>query len=83
MNGKAETAFQLLKEAMAKPLRLTRPRSDLTFVLQTDASHAGMSAVFYQESADGEKYVTFHVNVKLKYAERNYHINELGCYAAV
>lgn len=78
----AENAFQALKGIITGPLTLARPQVDLPFVLQTDASNIGMSAVLYQE-VQGKKQIVSHVSAKFKGAELHYHVNELECLAAV
>ena len=50
-------AFHELKQALCKDPVLVAPNKDLPFILDTDASNTGLSAVLSQLSPDGERVV--------------------------
>lgn len=81
-NREAELAFEKLKEEASRDLILSRPNFKNRFILQTDASKVGMAAVLYQEE-EGEKKIISYISAKFNNTEKNYHINEAECYAAV
>lgn len=72
----AEVAFENLKEALAKPLTLSRPDPRLPFHLQTDASMHGMGAVVYQITPEGERRIISCASAKFTATEQKYHCNE-------
>ncbi|KAH1016964.1 hypothetical protein HUJ05_007705 [Dendroctonus ponderosae] len=78
----AEEAFEQTKKAVASAQPLSRPDFAKEFVLQTDASSIGMSAVLYQ--LDGEKrLIISFASAKFKPAETRYHVNEQECLALI
>ena len=78
-----EKAFSDVKEAVAQPVALHRPDPSRKFVLQTDASQIGMSAVLYQEKEDGTRQIVSHASAKFGPTESKYHVNEQECLALV
>ncbi|CAB0039647.1 unnamed protein product [Trichogramma brassicae] len=80
----AQAAFENVKAAFEQPLRLARPRSDMTFVLQTDASARGMGAVLYQQGEESEdRRIIAYASAKFSTTESRYHCNEQECLAVV
>lgn len=79
----ANAAFLAIKEAAARPMFLHRPDFKLPFVLQTDASGIGGSAVLYQEGPAQERHVVSYASVRFNKTEQKYHINEQECLAVV
>lgn len=77
-----EVAFENVKEAAAKAKPLSRPDFSKTFILQTDASAVGMSAVLYQEEGERRQIISY-ASAKFKPAEQRYHVNEQECLALV
>lgn len=77
-----ETAFERIKSGAAAARPLSRPNFNHPFILQTDASAIGMSAVLYQE-IEGKRHVISHASAKFKPAEQKYHVNEQECLALV
>ena len=82
-NQNADYAFRQLKEILSGRLELHRPDFSKQFILQTDASLLGLSAVLYQMGDEGQKYIVSYASNTLSPAERRYHINELECLAVV
>ncbi len=78
----ADEAFKKVKNVIAQAQPLSRPDFGKTFVLQTDASSIGMSAVLYQEEGE-RRFIISHASAKFKPAETKYHINEQECLALV
>lgn len=79
----AQQAFEEVKAAFRRPLRLSRPDANLPMILQTDASQKGLGAVLYQCTEAGERRIISYASAKLHEAEKNYHSNELECLAVV
>lgn len=77
-----EEAFEKVKIAASEAKALSRPDFQKTFILQTDASNLGMSAVLFQE-ADGKRQIISYASAKFKEAEIKYHVNEQECLALV
>lgn len=77
-----EQAFQAIKTALSQPLSLHRPDMKFPFVLQTDASSIGISAVLYQE-IQKERHIISYSSAKLTPTQQKYHINEQECLAIV
>ena len=75
-------SFQTLKKALTQPPVCTLPEIKKPFVLQTDASEAGIGAVLCQEEA-GELKMCLCASKKLNKAERNYSIIEKECLAVI
>lgn len=82
-NQEANSAFIKLKDILSGPLELHRPDFLRKFILQTDASMLGLSAVLYQMGDNGERQIISYSSNTLSPAERRYHINELECLAIV
>lgn len=78
----AQAAFDAIKAACSKPLRLHRPDFALPFTLQTDASGIGVAAVLYQK-VNGERRVISYASAALDETQKKYHANELECFAIV
>uniref|UniRef100_V5GSD8 RNA-directed DNA polymerase n=1 Tax=Anoplophora glabripennis TaxID=217634 RepID=V5GSD8_ANOGL len=78
----AQEAFDRVKEAMARPLELSRPDPNKPFCLQTDASSLGMAAVLFQEEENRRRIIAY-ASAKFTATERRYHINEQEVLAAV
>ncbi|GFR31868.1 retrovirus-related Pol polyprotein from transposon opus [Trichonephila clavata] len=66
-----EVAFTSLKEALTSASILSYPDPDKQFILDTDASHANVGAVLFQE-IDGQKRVIAYWSKCLSKPERNY-----------
>lgn len=77
-----EQAFQRIKHILSQPLQLHRPDMRLPFILQTDASGIGISAVLYQEDNKARRVVSYS-SAKLTEAQQKYHINEQECLAII
>ena len=60
----AEESFLKIKELMKQPLELSRPNTQLPFILQTDASAKGMEAVLHQEDKERKKHINSYANAK-------------------
>lgn len=75
-------AFDKVKEAFTKLEPLHRPKADLPYVLQTDASKIGLGATLYQQ--DGEqKRIIANISATLNDAETRYSSNEKECLAVL
>ncbi|GJR71132.1 putative reverse transcriptase domain-containing protein [Tanacetum coccineum] len=73
--GKAEAAFQLLKQKLCSASILDLPEGSENFVVYYDASHKGLGAILMQK----EKFIAY-ASRQLKIHEKNYteHDLELG-----
>jgi transposase InsO family protein len=78
----AQTAFIKLKEALLSAPCLYAPDFKRPFILQTDASGDGISAVLVQQFDDGEHPIAY-VSRQLNKAEKNYAATEWECLAVV
>ena len=78
----AEEAYGKLKKEIAKYPVLRLPQLDKTFILATDASDKGISAVLMQEHGDG-KFPVIYISRKLNPAETRYSTIEKECLALV
>lgn len=74
-----QRAFEEVKEALSKPIPLSRPDFEKTFIIQTDASQIGMAAVLYQEEPDGSRRIISHISAKFNPTTQKYHVNEQEC----
>lgn len=72
-----ENAFNGTKDAVAKSKPLNRPNLAERFILQTDASMAGMAAVLYQEEGQIRRIISY-TSAKFKPNERRLHVNAAG-----
>ena len=72
----AQKAFENIKEAFSRPLKLSRPTSELSYILQTDASLRGMGIVLYQEPSPSQKKIIAYASAKFNEAVSRYHCNE-------
>nr|GFB66760.1 putative reverse transcriptase domain-containing protein [Tanacetum cinerariifolium] len=70
--GKAEAAFQLLKQKLCSALILALPEGSENFVVYCDASHKGLGAVLMQK----EKVIAY-ASRQLKVHEKNYTTHDL------
>nr|XP_034325279.1 uncharacterized protein LOC105323550 isoform X4 [Crassostrea gigas] len=77
-----ENAFTSLKYALMVTPVLKLPDISKPFILQTDASDAGVGAVLLQEE-DGVKKPVFYASQKLKSHQLSYSTIEKECYAIV
>lgn len=77
-----DEAFDKVKIVAAQAKPLSRPDFTKKFILQTDASSIGMSAVLFQED-NGQRKIISYASAKFKEAERRYHVNEQECLALV
>jgi hypothetical protein len=78
-----QEAFNTLKDAISRPLKLHRPLPNLKYVLQTDASKFGVGAVLYQETDDGSRRIISYASARFSPAEQRYHANEQECLAVI
>ena len=76
-------AFKTLKEKLANYILLSHYRHDLPFILQTDASKSGISAVLYQINEDGEQIIIALISRCLSGYEIRYTATELELLAVV
>ena len=78
-----ETSFQTLKQKLVSAPVLAYPSFQKPFVLETDASIAGIGAVFSQPQEDGLLHPIAYASRSLTAGERNYAITELETLAVV
>nr|GEW37581.1 putative reverse transcriptase domain-containing protein [Tanacetum cinerariifolium] len=76
--GKAEAAFQLLKQKLCSAPILALPEGSENFMVYCDASHKGLGAVLMQK----EKVIAY-VSRQLKVHEKNYTTHDLELGAVV
>jgi len=80
----AEQAFGLLKESLIKEdAILVRPDFNKPFILQTDASNYGLSAILTQKDDEGRDKVVAYASRTLIKAERAWHTHELEALAVI
>ena len=72
-----EKAFQQLKELLTTAPLLSFPDFSRPFILETDASGAGLCAVLAQKQPDGTVHPIAYASRTLQKAEKNYGITEL------
>jgi hypothetical protein len=83
-NKEADKAFTLLKEALIKEEAiLVRPDFTKPFILQTDASNYGLSAILSQKDDEGRDKVIAYASRTLIKAERAWHTHELEALAVI
>lgn len=75
-------AFEALKKTLTSAPVLTCPDFSRPFILQTNASKCGLSAVLTQESTEGERVIAY-ASRSTNNTERNYSATELECLAVV
>ena len=79
--AKHEEAFQHIKRnLMSKPV-LMPPNPSKPYILQTDASNVGISAILAQLDDNGTEHVVSYSSRKLLPRERNYSVIEKECLA--
>ena len=71
-NDAGELAFQTLKTALTYSTLLKNPNSELTFILQTDASNIGVGAILSQRDSLGNDYPIAYFSKKLLDQEQKY-----------
>jgi len=76
-------AWEALKKAMTKNPVLIQPRSDRTFVLETDASIVGLGAVLSQKDESGVLKPCAYASRKLLAQETRYSTRELEALAII
>lgn len=75
-------AFDRVKEAFSQLNPLHRPKADLPYVLQTDASKIGLGATLYQQDGD-QKRIIANISTTLSDTEQKYSSNEKECLAVL
>lgn len=78
-----EEAMRTLKQRLVSAPVLAYPSFDKPFVLETDASIAGVGAVLSQPQEDGQLHPVAYASRSLSAPERNYAITELETLAVV
>ena len=78
-----ETAFKQLKDCLVNNPVLAYPSFDKEFILETDASAAGLGAVLSQCQVDGLPHPTAYATHALSPSECNYGITDLETLAVV
>lgn len=78
-----DDAFDELKERLTTAPVLRHPDYTKPFILQTDASIAGIGGILAQLDDDGKEHPVVFVSRSLTPAETNYTITELECLAIV
>lgn len=81
--NECEVSFQALKEKLTSAPVLAYPSFERPFVLETDASIAGIGAVLSQPQDDGLLHPVAFASRSLTPSERNYAITELETLAVV
>ena len=83
-DDEAKKAFELLREALIKEdAILVRPDFSKPFILQTDASNYGLSAILTQKDEEGRDKVVAYASRTLIKAERAWHTHELEALAVI
>ncbi|MBJ5464075.1 hypothetical protein JGG37_23375, partial [Salmonella enterica subsp. enterica serovar Derby] len=80
--GNCEEGFDKLKEALSSVSVLAYPQPDQPFILNTDASNAGIGAVLSQVQ-DGQEKVIAYFSKSLSKPERNYCVTRKELLAVV
>lgn len=80
--AKAEDAFLKIKQALVTAPILSSPDFSRKFIIQCDASDAGLGCVLTQEQ-DGEEKVIAFASRSLSSCERKYSVTERECLAVV
>ncbi|CAH0563176.1 unnamed protein product, partial [Brassicogethes aeneus] len=78
-----EASWTKTHEALEQPHKLERPNPAWKFILQVDASDAGMGAVLMQLDGEEKKHIIHYSSAKYHQNEKNYHVNEKECLAMV
>ena len=81
-DDKCQEAFDTLKKALTSYPVLRYPDFSRDFVLETDASRIGISAILMQDTPEGRVVIGYASRV-VRDAEVNYNISELECLAVV
>ena len=79
----ANVAFEQLKSALVTAPCLLPPNFKKPFIVQTDASGIGISAILAQIDNDGLEHPVHFISRQLNDAEKNYPATELECLAVV
>jgi hypothetical protein len=82
-DSECQESFMILKEKLSTPPVLAYPSFDRPFILETDASIAGVVAVLAQPQLDDCVHPVAYASRSLSAAERNYSITELERLAVV
>lgn len=78
-----QNAFNALKQALLQSQLLTAPDQKKPFVVQIDASEAGLGAILLQQDVEGELRPLVFTSKTLLPRERNYAAVEKECLAVV
>ncbi|GFX02139.1 retrovirus-related Pol polyprotein from transposon 297 [Trichonephila clavipes] len=78
-----ENAFRELKGKLIDKPVLYAPNFEREFILQTDASNAGMGAVFTQLTEQGEEHPILYLSKKFSEVEKRYCTTEKECASIV
>jgi hypothetical protein len=78
-----QSAFDKLKQLVARNMELHLPDPDLPWLLETDASLTGLGAALYQTDKDHRKLPVCFSSHRLEPRERNYPTHERELYAIV
>lgn len=78
----AQEALVRIKVALTSAPVLANPNYDLPFIIQTDASDAGMGAVLVQGDGEEERVIAYW-SQKLSSAQRKYQTTERECLAVI
>jgi hypothetical protein len=77
-----QNAFDQIKQLLVNRPLLQFPNSELTFIIQVDASDYGIGAVLMQNSGEGDKPVAY-MSQKLNHQQRNWNTTEKECFAVI
>ncbi len=78
-----QDAFELLKKKLTEYPVIRHPDYRRPFIISTDASDYGISAILSQLDKDGREYVVRYASKGLEKAERNWTVTERECWAVV
>ncbi|GFW59148.1 retrovirus-related Pol polyprotein from transposon 297 [Trichonephila clavipes] len=78
-----ENAFRELKGKLTDKLVLYAPNFEREFIVQTDASNAGMGAVLTQLNEQGEEHPILYLSKKFSEVEKRYSTTEKECASIV